>query len=384
MRTGQRQAVSIVRKVVHPLAKCVKSAEMRTKRTSLTPSGGRGVRVWSRRLGRLIGLERPDYRKLNGKHVSWMLREKGKGMLASARTARCMGVPPRWVQKLWSGYGRRSGPPEPHPPRMGRPPGNGAYGRRGHSAVLRAGQAEPPGSAGLQRIIRAQAGTNVPNSVMHGMLLDGDTAEGHPRKGGRRKRVRCERERSDSPWRTYWRQLDDGRWLPCHGDGAPGFVAGYGVLGNPTAGNAPAVPGAAIRDRGSPASTMTDHGSRFCANEEEGAGRGAGGFEKHLAKLGVRQILAGVRHPRTDGRLERLHGEIQRRLPGFEAAVMRTSEPAGLPMKRYSHDRPHGSPNRGGLETPAQAFERKMPEATTTESGEKIIDTQMGGEYHAE
>ena len=75
---------------------------------------------------------------------------------------------------------------------------------------------------------------------------------------------------------------------------------------------------------------------------------------------------------------------MRRRLPGFGAAVMRTSEPAGLPMKRYSRDRPRRPPNRDELGTPAQAFERKVPEANTAEGGEKIIDTQTGGEYHAE
>ena len=65
-----------------------------------------------------------------------------------------------------------------------------------------------------------------------------------------------------------------------------------------------------------------------------------------------------MRHPQTNGKLERLHGEIQRKLPKFEAAVMRTSEPTGLFMKWYNHDRPHMSLNWDELETPAQAFER--------------------------
>ena len=91
------------------------------------------------------------------------------------------------MQKLWSRYGRRSRPLESYPLRMGRPSGDGAYGRREHSAVLRVGQAEPLGSVGLQRIIRAQTGINIPNSVIHSILLDEDMAERHPKKSRRRK-----------------------------------------------------------------------------------------------------------------------------------------------------------------------------------------------------
>ena len=37
--------------------------------------------------------------------------------------------------------------------------------------------------------------------------------------------------------------------------------------------------------------------------------------------------------PPTNGELERIHGEIQRKLPEFEAILMQTSEPIDLFMK---------------------------------------------------
>ena len=147
--------------------------------------------------------------------------------------------------------------------------------------------------------------------------------------------MRYEREHSNSLWHTDWKQLDDGRWFLRYEDDASRFVTGYGVFENPTAENALAVLDAAIRDHGRPASIMTDHGSQFYANEKEGAGRGASESEKRLVKLGIRQILTGVRHPQTNGKLERLHGEIQRKLPRFEAVMMRTSEPIDLFMNWY-------------------------------------------------
>ena len=42
---------------------------------------------------------------------------------------------------------------------------------------------------------------------------------------------------------------------------------------------------------------------------------------------------AGIRHPQTNGKLEELHGKIQRKLPEFEAAMMRKSDPVNLFME---------------------------------------------------
>ena len=67
---------------------------------------------------------------------------------------------------------------------------------------------------------------------------------------------------------------------------------------------------------------MTDHGSQFYANEKKGAKRGAIKFEKRLVELDIWQILAGVRHPQTNGKLKRLHGKIQRKLLRSEVIMI--------------------------------------------------------------
>ena len=86
----------------------------------------------------------------------------------------------------------------------------------------------------------------------------------------------------------------------------------------------------------------------------------------------------GVRHPQTNGKLERLHGEIQRKLPEFEAIMMRKSDPVDLFMEWYNHRRPHMSLGVDGEnETPTHAFIRKMPPR-----GETVVDKQTGEEYH--
>ena len=242
--------------------------------------------------------------------------------------------------------------------------------------------AEHAGAAALRESIRDQTGMNIPNGTIHSMLRDEGMAEAHPKKNRRRKWVRYERRYSNSMWHTDWKQIrggmHDGRWFLCYEDDASRFVTGYGIFDAATTENALAVLEEAIGNHGRPASIMTDHGSQFYANEKENAARGASRFEKRLVELGIRQVLAGVNHPQTNGKLERLHGEIQRKLHEFEEILMRKSDPIDLFMQWYNHDRPHMSLDWENRETPAQAFERKMPE-----EGQTVVDGQMGEEYDA-
>ena len=364
----------IVQKVVHPLSSYVKS--VKSRRIGLTLSGDKGVWVWRKRLGKYVSLDHPNGMKLEESQIRWIVRQKRKGELTNAEIAESMGVSVRWVQKMWARHKARAVGQMSHPAPMGRPP-QGMPGRREHSAVLSARQAEHTGAVALQRIIASQTGMNIPHGAIHAVLKDENMAETHPKKAKRRKWVRYEREHSNSLWHTDWKLLDDGRWFLCYEDDASRFVTGYGVFERATAENALAVLERAMADHGKPASIMTDHGAQFYANESEDRKRGRTEFERRLVELGIRQILAGVRHPQTNGKLERLHGEIQRKLPEFEAIMMRKSDPVDLFMRWYNHDRPHMSLDWDNLETPARAFARKMPK----KAEEKVIDGQTGEEY---
>lgn len=97
---------------------------------------------------------------------------------------------------------------------------------------------------------------------------------------------------------------------------------------------------------------MTDHGSQFYANKADSRKRVESEFEKRMVGMGIRHVLARVKHPQTNGKLGRIHGEIQRKLPEFEAILMRTSESIDLFMRWYNYERPHMSLDYDNLETP--------------------------------
>ncbi len=95
-------------------------------------------------------------------------------------------------------------------------------------------------------------------------------------------------------------------------------------------------------------------------------------FEKRLNDLGIRHILARVAHPQTNGKLERVHGEMQRKLRLFHDVAGRPgicpvnptrveTDPVARFVKWYNRERPHMSLDADVGETPEMTFERKTP-----------------------
>ena len=126
----------------------------------------------------------------------------------------------------------------------------------------------------------------------------------------------------------------------------------------------------AIRKHGKPASVLTDRGIQFYANESEEREKGATVFERYLVEEGIRQVLSRVMHPQTNGKVERFFRTVKEKLPEFD-----TLEDL---MVWYNDVRPHMSLNLDVIETPSEAFVRKMPAEGT------VVDEESGEVYHAQ
>ena len=319
--------------------------------------GGRRVRVM---------------KKLDQSKVEYIVAEKRKGTKNSI-IAESMDITVRYVQMLWARFRDTPRGRIVFPAPMGRPR-RGPPARSEQSAVLSARRALKSGASRIWDHLR-RSGMAVPKGVIHAVLRESGDALEHKRKQGRRKWVRYERKHSNSMWHTDYKQLDDGRWLISYEDDASRFITGWGAFGEATAGHAIEVLDRAIAQYGKPKSILTDRGPQFYATESEKKSKGSSEFEKHLEELGIRHILARVAHPQTNGKLERVYGEIQRKLPLFfdVAGPPGSACPVNPPaieadpltrfMKWYNYDRPHMSLDTDIEETPAMAFERKKPPA---------------------
>ena len=151
--------------------------------------------------------------------------------------------------------------------------------------------------------------------------------------------IRWECGHTNMMWHTDFKQLKDGRWFLGYEDDASRKMVGFGIFAHATSANALAVLDAAIKTHGKPASIMSDHGIQFYASESETHRRGRTEFERRLENLQIRHVLARVRHPPTNGKIERFHDEIELYLAGS-----RPSRPPYGPLRPRRDRRPCWSP----------------------------------------
>ncbi len=334
--------MSIILKLVHPIISRLKSQY-----------------VWNR------GKNHRIMQKLDPIKVSWIIRQKENGM-KNADVASSMKISTRWVQKLYSRY--RSTGTVPILKKPGRP--KRIITEQMVQTVQSAFEKFRCSAVFLEKIIDVN-GIHIPHNTIHQILRSAGLAEEQPKKRKRRKWVRFERTYSNSMWHTDWKQLDDGRWFLCYQDDASRFIINHGVFAEATTDNAILVLKKAIAKHGRPASILTDHGSQFYANQAEYKKKGASRFEQELVRLEIKHIMARVNHPQTNGKLERFHGEIQRKQKWFGTI--------NELVHWYNYIKPHMSLDWDNLETPAKAYARKMPE-----KGTRVIDEQTGEEYDVE
>ncbi len=237
----------------------------------------------------------------------------------------------------------------------GRPKGNRDL--KEATMILEAYQEHRRGAVNLENIINARHGVHVPHNRIHEVLLLNSKAVPQPSKQRRRTWVRYERTHSMSLWHMDWKQLNTGEWFLAIMDDASRYILAYGVFKEATTPNTLQVLEEAIQHYGEPDEILTDRGTQFYASEGERKLKGVSQFEQYLADRGIKHILCRVNHPQTNGKLERFYGVL-------EDKMIRRAQIATIPeyVRWHNEIKPHMSLNWENLETPIQAFHRKLPE----------------------
>jgi len=93
---------------------------------------------------------------------------------------------------------------------------------------------------------------------------------------------------------------------------------------------------------------ISDHGSTFTSNIIDADSR----FRDYLKSRSIKQILCKIKHPQSNGKIERWFDCYERNRKAFE-----TKESF---VYWYNDLKPHRSLNFDELETPSKAFTRKM------------------------
>jgi putative transposase len=224
------------------------------------------------------------------------------------------------------------------------------------SAVIGAYKEYPCSAVVLVTILDRRYGIKIPHNIIHKILKDHRHASNDTNKQRRRKWVKYERRHSMSLWHTDWYLIEDDRWrskwLISYLDDASRFIVGYGIFDDATTENAICELDDCINRYGRPLELLTDHGSQFYANFGEIKAFGISKFQQYLIDRKINHILGRVHHPQTNGKIERFYETFQSKILHFNSVEEF--------VIWYNTKRPHMSLTWNHLETPVQAFYKKI------------------------
>ena len=176
------------------------------------------------------------------------------------------------------------------------------------------------GPVHLEKKIEEIHGIHIPHNTIYRVLLGHGCIEVNMRKRKQRKWVRFEREHSMSLWQGDWKEVTiDGqkKWLIAFMDDSSRLVNCHGLFDSPTTQNTILVLEMGFVRYGIPREILTDHGTQFVSVREREVAQHT--FKEFLNQHGIKHIVARVKHPQTNGKIERFYGEVERRIKKFRS-----------------------------------------------------------------
>ena len=261
-----------------------------------------------------------------------------KDELSVHQIAKLQGISERWVRRIPTKYaeiplykiklqhcGRK---PQP-------------ISEKEREAVLKLYDEMPMGATKIELYLRLNGKKHIPHNRIHGILAAAGKAHRLEKKIRRKKWIRYERKHSNSLWHTDYCEVE-GKQIISFIDDASRKVVSSGEFDEATTDNALAVLNAGISSHGKPKQVMTDHGTQFCSDEEK-----VFRFSEALKRMEIEHIMAAVKRPQSNGKIERWFGTAKKIYFHFGKDLQKT-------VACYN-SMPHLSLDM----TPAQAYERK-------------------------
>jgi putative transposase len=189
---------------------------------------------------------------------------------------------------------------------------------RTEELILESYRANNVGPIHLEKKIEESYGIHIPHNRIYQVLLFHGLVEINMRKRQQRKYIRYERAHSMSMWQGDWKEFEidsTKNWVVAFIDDSSRLITCYGVFDSPTTENTITVLKQGFREYGTPREILTDHGTQFVsARDREHAQHK---FKDFLDQHEIKHIVARVKHPQTNGKIERFYGEVERRIRKF-------------------------------------------------------------------
>src|SRR5208337_2408031 len=117
------------------------------------------------------------------------------------------------------------------------------------------------------------------------------------------------RDHSMSLWQGDWKEFElkgKKQWVIAFMDDSFRVITCYGVFDSPTTENTVAVLHESFAEYGTPREILTDHGTQFVSARDRENAHYA--FKEFLKQNGIKHIVTVVKHPQTNGKIERFFG----------------------------------------------------------------------------
>jgi len=198
----------------------------------------------------------------------------------------------------------------------------------------------------LEKLIEKDLKLKISHNRIHKILLDLGYAKVKRKKDIRKKKwKRYERKHSLTAVHIDW-HFNKKEWVFAVIDDASRKLLAMIECKNPT--TEMSIKGMKIAMKfGKIKQCISDHGSQFISNVD-----GDSRFKEFLNSNEIKQILCRIKHPQSNGKVEKFFDCYERNRRAFK-----TFEEF---VYWYNEVRPHMSLNFEVFETPSQAFERKM------------------------
>jgi putative transposase len=302
--------------------------------------------------------------KLTRKKIRWIIRQKEKKE-SSGIIAKIQHITRRRVDQLWKQY-RETGVIPIIGETMGRPkkPVTTA-----ESAVIEeAYRRFRYGARMLEKIIRKVYALIISHNRIHRYLMDRGLARAESSKRKQRKWVRYERAHSMSAGHIDWYEDATSTLKICAVlDDSSQKILAIDEFATINTENTITVVERAIQEYGPICplrELIMDHGSEFGAHRRDENGYWDSEFKQYLETKGIRPILARVKHPQTNGKIEKWFHAYKR----FRYEFASLDE-----FIVWYNNRPHGSLDFDNLESPELAFWRRLPQEAILGIGIRVF-----------
>lgn len=278
--------------------------------------------------------------KLTKNKLIELIRRKNDGW-TSYRIKKTIGVSIRRIDQIWTEYKQTGKIPEIGK-RFGRP--KRPILKEEEQVVSKAYEKYRICASRLKKFIEKDFSISIPHYHIHKIMLKLSLAKTNERDDVRKKKwIRYERRHSLTAVHIDWHYDDKTRkWvLPVLDDSSRKLLAMVEVESATTDASIDAMEEAL--KHGEIEQCISDHGAQFTSNE-----RGESRFKDFLDSKGIKQILCKIKHPQSNGKLEKFNDLYINHRHAFK-----TKEKF---MHWYNNVKPHMSLDE---RTPEEAYQER-------------------------